>query len=300
MLSLFSQYNVHSTWAGVGMLFHSNRQSLVENIPLQKPTYNNPKLSAYQYIDEIGIGADENEDPFHYASKLIDKIAATKHQELGSHSFAHFYCNEPGQTVDQFRADLRAAQRAAAKYGVTLRSLVFPRNQFNDDYLKVCFEEGFTSVRSNPADWFWNIESTEKEGMWKRLNRGLDAYFPMGRKNTYTLSSIQVREGYPICIPASRLLRPYRPKELLLNQFKVNRILSEMESAARNGEVYHLWWHPHNFGNYPKESMEGLTRILEGYQSLKKKYGMESCTMGELTERVLSLKGVQEVKGTGT
>ena len=60
-----------------------------------------------------------------------------------------------------------------------------------------------------------------------------------------------------------------------------------MEEAARAGEVYHLWWHPHNFGNFPLENMEGLNRILNHYQYLKNKYGMESCTMSELTEKLV-------------
>lgn len=284
MLAIFEEHHVHATWAGVGLLFHQSKTALEKNIPDVKPTYHNKKLSAYTYLEEKGIGADEEEDPFHYAHILVKQIIDTENQELGSHTFAHFYCNEPGQTVEQFRADLKAAQNAARAYGVTLKSLVFPRNQFNDSYLKVCFEEGFTSVRSNPVDWFWNIASTQHESYWKRLNRGLDAYFPVGHKNAYPLSEVNVREGFPVCIPASRLLRPYRPKELFLNRMKISRILSEMENAARLGEVYHLWWHPHNFGHYPDESMEGLKQILLGYQRMKKKYGMESCTMAELVD----------------
>jgi hypothetical protein len=139
-------------------------------------------------------------------------------------------------------------------------------------------------VRSNPLDWFWHIESTQRESVWKRLNRGLDAYFPVGKKNTYKIDSLQVREGFPLCIPASRLLRPYNPKELFLNDFKINRICDEMSRAARQGEVYHLWWHPHNFGRYPSESLRGLERILENYESCRDKWGMGSMNMGEIVE----------------
>jgi hypothetical protein len=286
MLQLFEQHEVHVTWAGVGMLMHENKKALVSNFPSLKPGYVHDELSAYRFIETQGIGEDERDDPFHYAHSLVKKILETPHQELGSHTFAHYYCNEEGQTLEQFRADLKAAQRAASAYGVQLQSLVFPRNQFNDAYLKVCFEEGFTSVRSNPVDWFWKID-TREESMWKRLNRGLDAYFPVGSKNTYSLSSLEIRKGYPVCIPASRLLRPYRPKELVLNQFKIKRILNEMTKAARLNEVYHLWWHPHNFGWYPEENLEGLAIILQHYEQLKNTYGMRSLSMGELTKVVV-------------
>lgn len=283
MLALFEKYGVHVTWASVGMLFHENKNSLESVFPALKPTYVAEALSAYQYIDTKGIGERERDDPFHYAADLIQQIIQTPHHELASHTFAHYYCNEAGQTVEQFRADLQAAQRSAGLYGKQLKSLVFPRNQFNDAYLKVCFEEGFTSVRSNPLDWFWHIESTQGESWWKRLNRGLDAYFPVGRKNTYAIQSLVVREGFPICIPASRLLRPYRPKEYFLNRLKINRIKNEMLRAAQAGEVYHLWWHPHNFGWHPQESLAALEEILIAFTVNARHHGMRSMSMGELS-----------------
>lgn len=290
MLELFGQHEVHVTWATVGMLFTENKTQLVDTAPPIKPTYKIPQLSAYHYIREVGIGENESADPFHYAPSLIQKIINTPGQELGTHTFSHYYCNEEGQTVEQFRADIQSAQKAATRFGKKLTSLVFPRNQFNDAYLKVCFDEGITAVRSNPLDWFWNIQSTQNESGWKRINRGLDAYFPIGKKNTYKLQRVERREGYPVCLPASRLLRPYRPKEFFLNTFKIGRIKSEMERAARNNEAYHLWWHPHNFGNFPAESLAGLREILTHCVSCRKRFGMESLNMAETVDRLSNEK----------
>jgi hypothetical protein len=284
MLKLFKQYEIHVTWAGVGMLFYSDKKSLLGNVPALRPSYVVRELSAYDYIETKGVGESESDDPFHFAASLVRQIVDTPFQELGSHTFAHYYCNEAGQTIDQFRADLRAAQAAAKPFGRMLRSLVFPRNQFNEEYLKACYEEGFRAVRDNPRDWFWAIQSTQQESTWKRLNRGVDAYWPIGKKNTYTLESIAKRDGLPLRIPASRLLRPYRPGELYLNTMKIDRVNTEMERAAMKNEVYHLWWHPHNFGNYPAESMEGLNRILEGFKKCRTKYGMQSLSMGEVVD----------------
>ncbi len=284
LLSLFKQYEIHVTWATVGMLFHKTREELLRNAPVLKPMYDVKELSAYHYISNLGIGEDETVDPFHFAAGLIEHIIATPHQEIASHTFAHFYCNEKGQSIDEFREDIKAAQRAARAYGKRLKSLVFPRNQFNDQYLKVCFEEGITSVRSNPLDWFWNIESTQHESKWKRLNRGLDAYFHIGMKNTYDITSLTLRDGFPICIPASRLLRPYNPKELFLNKFKVQRIKAEMSRAAEQQEIYHLWWHPHNFGRYPQQNLEALQGILQHYAYCRDKWNMTSLNMGEIAD----------------
>ena len=288
MLRAFQQHETHVTWAAVGLLFHDTKSELMANMPFLKPSLANTKLSAYRYIDQMGIGESEAEDPFHYGLSLIKQIKNTPYQEVGSHTFAHYYACEEGQTADQFRSDLQAAKRAALKQGIDVKSLVFPRNQVNEAYLKICWEEGFQVIRTNPTDWFWRIESTQSESMWKRLNRGVDAYFNTGNKKSYPLTSIEVKEGIPVSFPASRLLRPYSPRQLFLNRFKISRILREMEEAARSNEVYHLWWHPHNFGNYPQESMEGLNRILKHYQHLKSKYNMQSCTMSELADKLVN------------
>jgi peptidoglycan/xylan/chitin deacetylase (PgdA/CDA1 family) len=288
MLRLFKENEVHTTWATVGMLFHGTKKNLLHSKPVLTPTYKIPELSAYNFIEHTGIGNSEKDDPFHFAETLVEQITETSGQELGSHTFAHYYCNEAGQTVEQFRADLRAAQQSAARYGKKLNSLVFPRNQFNEEYLRVCYQEGFVAVRDNPADWFWKIRSTQRESKWKRLNRGLDAYLPMGKKNTYALESLQYREGLPVCIPASRLLRPYQPRELFLNDMKIFRVKQEMSRAAKNNEVYHLWWHPHNFGYYPAENLEGLKQILNHFSLCRQRYGMESLSMGEVAELVIN------------
>ena len=294
MLGLFQHYQSHTTWATVGMLFHTSKESLLSKAPSLKPSYKISELSAYNFIKVQGIGDTERQDPYHFGASLVQQIVNTPFQELGSHTFAHYYCNEDGQTVEQFRADLQAANRSAKIFNRELKSLVFPRNQFNEEYLRACFEVGFIAVRDNPRDWFWNIQSTQSESMWKRLNRGLDAYLPIGAKNTYTLNSLQFRPGLPVCIPASRLLRPYRPKELFLNKMKIARIKSEMERAAQRGEVYHLWWHPHNFGHYPHESMEGLRQILDHFAMCREKYGMQSLSMGEIAEKVMGMGRLED------
>ena len=287
LLNCFEHYQVHATWAAVGLLLHENRQQLEANIPPLKPTYLHRELSAYHYLEKYGIGCHEADDPFHYAHTLVKQILATPGQELGSHTFAHYYCNEVGQTPEQFRADLQAAKKASARYGITPRSLVFPRNQFKNTYLKVCAEEGFTAVRSNPPVWFWNIR-TRSETRWKRFNRGLDAYLPLRKPAVYRLQDISVHQSLPVCLPASRLLRPYRPEELFLNRLKIMRICSEMQYAAKTDKVYHLWWHPHNFGWHPDKNMEGLTCILENFMLLNKQFGMISLNMGELADTIIT------------
>ena len=55
-----------------------------------------------------------------------------------------------------------------------------------------------------------------------------------------------------------------------------------MEDAARNQRVFHLWWHPHNFGRFPKETIAALERILGRFCELRDRWGMRSLSMGAL------------------
>ncbi|GAB3820150.1 polysaccharide deacetylase family protein [Pontibacter rugosus] len=280
LLSLFEQEQVHVTWATVGMLFAKDWSDWSSMVPEHQPTYLNPLLSAY---NQINLHAEKQLQDNFFAPELVKLIAQTPHQELATHTFSHYYCKEQGQTVEQFRSDLRAAKQVAEQVGVPMRSLVFPRNQYNQDYLKVCFDEGITSVRSNPQDWFW--KDTVEDKLLNKVFRTGDGYFPLGKRTSFNLTSLSKTEGLPLSIPASRFLRPVGSKAIL-NNLRLKRILSEMTEAAKRKECYHLWWHPHNFGNYPEQSMADLRVIINHYNKLQEQYGMVSMTMQEIQEYV--------------
>jgi len=58
-----------------------------------------------------------------------------------------------------------------------------------------------------------------------------------------------------------------------------------MESAARRGESFHLWWHPHNFGTHLRENLAILDELLRFHVVLRDRYGVVPMTMGEVGER---------------
>jgi hypothetical protein len=90
------------------------------------------------------------------------------------------------------------------------------------------------------------------------------------------------------------LLRPYNPKEYYLNTLKIDRIKGEMTRAAKAGEIYHLWWHPHNFGAFPEESLAGLKEILTHYDRCKREYGMQSLSMSEIANQVAGNPAIRQ------
>ena len=280
MLDLFGRQEVAVTWATVGMLFAENEEEWKTYSPEFLPSYRDKKLSAYVYAKTNGLRPE-----VHFAPELIQMILSTPHQELGSHSYAHYYTLMRGQSPEQFRQDLQSTQRIARdKFGLSLRSLVFPRNHINELYLGICLEEGYAYVRGNPKNWFW--QETQHESLAKKLFRSADCFFRMGATSSYRMEEIQAFENEPLILPASRILRPYHPRTPLLNKLRLRRILNEMEWAAEHGEVYHLWWHPHNFGNDPVQSMKELHQLVGYFSMLREKYGMESLSMENLGQRV--------------
>ena len=65
-------------------------------------------------------------------------------------------------------------------------------------------------------------------------------------------------------------------------QIRYIRIKKSMTYAAMHNEVFHLWWHPHNFGINRKENVQNLLTLIEHFQYLKEKNGMRSATMHEI------------------
>ncbi len=275
ILDLFSKYQIHSTWATVGMLLNKNWEEWEKNRPNISPTYKNAALSAYDYGKAINLPETES---FCFAKDIIQQIQDTPYQEIGTHTYSHYYCLEAGQTLTSFKADLEKSIELAKQMGIELKSLVFPRNQFNEEYLKVCYDLGINTVRSNPTDWYW--KDTQDDSLKNKIFRTGDAYIGLNNKS-YKLTDLSVEKDKPLSQKASRLLRPYSPNKFL-NNLRLKRIKSEMTAAAINNEIYHLWWHPHNFGNNPVENIADLKEILDHYTFCKDKWGFQSATMQEI------------------
>ena len=276
LLKLFSDYNVKTTFATVGILFAKNKDELLNRLPEIKPAYNNAEYNVY--LKEFNsMGTDETDDPYHFGHTLFEMIKNSQH-EIGTHTFSHYFCLEEGQTAGEFDADIKAAIKIAEANNVQISSLVFPRNQINEDYLPVLANNGISVYRGNPVSWIYKPRMFSAEVPFIRLCRLLDTYFPISGNNTF---SIKKDAGLPVNIPASRFLKPYNKNLSWLEKLKLKRIRNEMTHAAKNNKLYHLWWHPHNFGVNIQENMNNLAVLLNHYRFLQKKYGFKNCTMKE-------------------
>jgi hypothetical protein len=275
LLDLFERYGVRSTWGTVGFLFFDDKDELLAHVPEITPRYLDPRLSPYAAIPEIG--ENEQSDPYHFGLSLIRQIMGCPGQEIGTHTFSHYYCLEPGQDENAFRADLQAAKRAAARLGITLRSITFPRHQIN--YLQTCREAGLTAFRGQPRAWMH--DPNERRRPARRALRLADSYLPLSGHNARRATR---RPSGMIDVPASRFLRPFAPRLSALEDLRLRRISRGMRQAAASGAIYHLWWHPHNFGTHLEANLAMLHRILEVFRELALEQGMQASTMAEIAD----------------
>lgn len=284
ILELFDRYQIHATWATVGFLFLRNREELLKFQPSVKPQYQARELSPYEGIGQIG--RDEETDPFHYGPSILRTILGTPNQEIGTHTFSHFYCLERGQTESAFRSDLMAAIQAAAEWNLDLRSLVFPRNQMNPEYVAGCRALGIQSYRGAGSHWIYK-ERTKSDECWlRRAVRLLDAYVNLSGHHTTGFD--QIRQGPPFNFPASRFLRPYLPALKVFERLRLARICSGLDFAAQQKRVYHLWFHPEDLAVNRAENIEALEIVLRRFAQLRDRGVMESVNMGELSARLMS------------
>jgi peptidoglycan/xylan/chitin deacetylase (PgdA/CDA1 family) len=284
LVALFSSRHIRATWATVGLLFASTRREAEAYLPDERPHYERPELNPY--VEPIG--PDEEHDPEHLAGSLVDLIAGTAGQEVGSHTFSHYYCLDRGQNEASFRADLAAAQAIARWRGLELTSLVLPRNQWNPAYAAAVLDLGFRCIRGPQPTWRHRPGPSGDDGsIVRRGARLADAY--VGGAPPPTTAWNQVLQPSGLCdIPASAFLRPFSPGRRRLEPLRVARLASGLRQAARRGRIFHMWWHPQNFSEHRSENFGVLERVLDEFDRLATTEGMQSLSMGDATGAVIS------------
>lgn len=285
MIALFEKYDVHATFATVGMIMYPGARELLADIPQVHPSYKQSLMSPYEhdYIQQI----KPEEECLFFQPEMVKKICKHRGMEMGTHTYCHYYCWAEGQTTEQFDADIKKAVEVASRNGIELKSIVFPRNQVSDEHLKICAKNGITSYRGNALKYF-NEPKSKWEGIKNRICRLLDAYINVGGMTSIPYEKLERKEGI-LNVCASRMLRPYSPKLSFLEGLRLRRIQKEMVYAAKKGEMYHLWWHPHNFGANMEENLAFLENVLKIYKYCKELYDMQSKTMFDFTKMIFNI-----------
>ena len=127
--------------------------------------------------------------------------------------------------------------------------------------------------------WLHQAAGEANESLVKKAARRLDNYLPLSGHNGVTpendaLGVVNVRY--------SRFLLPVPARSRVFARLCQRRTEACMTHAASTGHIFHLWWHPHNFGSHVDDNLAVLRTTMERYRALSEEQGMVSRTMGEI------------------
>lgn len=272
LLDLMTDYGIRASFASVGLLYGRSIESLrgADYTPAIKPSYVFEGYSNYNHLESISL----NEEDFltYYSAPDLLRLIYEQGQDIECHTFSHYYCLEPGQTTEQFDADLKLFGKVNSLS--RSRAIVFPRNQYSSDYLDVCYENGFKVFRGNELDLFHRSGAQRDNLLWRRAVRLLDSYMNITGYHCYEPEW----ESQLLNVRSSRFFRP--PTSYKLVEFlKMKRIKNAMTYAAKTNTIFHLWWHPHNMGGNVDLFLTQLEDLFKHYTRLSKKYEMKSMSM---------------------
>jgi hypothetical protein len=114
----------------------------------------------------------------------------------------------------------------------------------------------------------------------RRLCRLIDSYINLSGPNLSRPDAD--RKALLVNVASSRFLRPFSKRLSPFDGLRVRRIERAMQEAAATGATFHLWWHPENFGKHLSENIAILNKVLDQFQRLRDKYGMQSRAMHEI------------------
>lgn len=273
ILDLLRKYNVKSTIGYVGAMRFSSKEDFLQFVSFEKPVYDYEPYSSYNSIVPL-IGSVYNKELF-FCPNVISSLEKNELVELASHTYSHFYCLEDGATIENFKVDLASMKKLDPK----LKTIIFPRNQVNNEMLSLCKEYGFTHFRDKLDHNLYRAGKTQSRYNIKGALRLIDAYMNISENQTF--QHIDEINGLK-AIPESAFLRPYNPSLSFIEKMKVKKIKNMMTKAATTNSSYHIWWHPHNFGQNISENLHNLDLICQHYTELNGLLGFESKFISDL------------------
>lgn len=275
LLELLGQFEIEATWCVVG---HLMLDSCAAAGGRTHPEIVRPQ-HAWHHGDWLrdDPASDESASPTFYARSLLERLLASPvPQEVGCHSFSHVIYGDPGCSEDAARTDLDACVRAARELGVTLRSFAFPRNRVG--HLDVLREAGFTCFRGPEPTW----HGGGGRGALARAGHIVDVL----TAREAPLVEPRSVDGL-IDIPASMMYFPmHGVRRHLPVSRRVKRMVDGVRRAARDGGVFHLWFHPTNLVYEREAAFDGLRATLSAVADARRDGSLEVLPMARLAERV--------------
>src|SRR5262249_26015979 len=162
----------------------------------------------------------------------------------------------------------------ARKFGITMRSFAFPRNQVG--HLDVLREYGFTCYRGPGPHWY------EKPYLPKPVKRLAHLWDVLTAAQPPTVLPERTAEGL-WNIPGSMIyFRMNGLRRFIPLSPRVKRAIKGLEAAVRQKRIFHLWFHPTNLVMETETMFAGLRAILDHACALRERGELAILPMAEL------------------
>jgi peptidoglycan/xylan/chitin deacetylase (PgdA/CDA1 family) len=274
ILNVFHEYEIRATWATVGSILcedFNHWEELIERYYFKSSIFENNEIKS----------TIKNNPHLFFSRELVRLIENSSGQEIASHTFGHYELEKKMNFSQNFKKDMILNNMIMRDNRINPKSLVFPKNIINKVLLDSLPELGIMAFRGNQNHFIYRNGDTVPFGIVGKGFRYLDSSFNLSGLNSQKI----VFDKGIINIPSSYFLRPIvgSNSKNRLNSFRLKRIKNQMSHAAKTDSLFHLWWHPHNFGSDLNENIYFLKQVLDHFLDLKSEYGMASLNMQDFT-----------------
>ena len=207
VLRILEEQSIPITWATVGHLFLESceRGSCGLAHPGMPRPPKNPHWKGDWYVHDPCTNVEK--DPGWYAPDLITMVMSSQvEHEIGTHSFSHIEFSNDTSNEVLVRRELEECNIVMERFGLSPKSLVYPRNRMGHQYLALISDCNITSVRHRDASIRLSYPERSKYGVYK----------------LYESMNLRKGNGYNY-----------------LSNAKI--FLAE---AMNCGAAYHFWFHP--------------------------------------------------------
>jgi hypothetical protein len=242
-IKMFEDYNIPITWATVGHLFLDGCKKGDHDWMRRIPHFDNHWLFDKGDWYDYDPCSDYKKAPEWYAPDLLEMIMKSKvNHEIGSHSFSHLHFRDQVCPPDAADDDIKACVSIAKKWGIELKSMVFPGGT-NGNY-QALLKHGFTNYRQNSE---------------------YDLFYPeIGKCNLIKLPSSFSIENTDF----------NWSKEYYIFRYK-----KYIDKAIETGTICHAWFHPSESQWIITEVFPGILRYAT---ELREKGLLHIATMKEM------------------
>ena len=228
ILALLDEYSIPITWATVGHLFLESctrSSSGLAHANMPRPLSDGSWTGDWYSDDPC---SNVRKDPLWYGPDLIQQImeCRTSH-EIGTHSFSHINFTARYSSPEVVRRELESCVDAMQPFGLSPKSLVFPRNRSEYSYLPLLASAGIVAVRHKDRDGGIRLSHPERT--------------PDGVYKIYESMSLRAARHYDY-----------------LQKVKVF-----IQKAMERHAVYSLWFHPSDPTAVFDTQFRGILRYID-------------------------------------